>query len=73
MDNAVALASIALAGTMATGFFALINKLTKTMDRVAEATERTAKEAKERNGHLAKLVVQTAESIRNDLAVREQK
>ena len=65
MDNAVALSAIALAGTITAGFFAMVNKLNKThdklakaMERVAKATEKTAKEAKERNGQLGELVLQ---------------
>ena len=65
MDNAVALSAIALAGTICAGFFAMVNKLNKThdklakaMERVAKATEKTAKEAKERNGQLGELVLQ---------------
>lgn len=55
MDNAVALAAITLAGTIATGFFALLAKLSRSMDRLTDSNVRIADEAKERNGHLAKL------------------
>lgn len=54
MDNAVAIAAIALTGTIATGFFALINKQNKTheklvmaMDRVAESGDLQAKVTKD--------------------------
>ena len=65
MDNAVALAAITLAGTITAGFFKLLNKLTKSIDNlvasnkeIARATKKGADEAKERNGHLAELIIQ---------------
>jgi len=78
MDNAVALAALALTGTIATGFFAVINKqnkihekvadsmnrVAKSNDKIAEATRQGNKEAKERNGHLAELVIQQGENIK---------
>lgn len=78
MDNAVALAALTLAGTLAAGFFKLLNKLTHSIDEntksnrkiaeklelVAKATTKGNQEAKSRNGHLAELVIQQGESIR---------
>ncbi len=78
MDNAVALAALALTGTLAAGFFKLLNKLSKSIDEntksnkqiasktemVAKATTTGNKEAKQRNGHLAELVIQQGESIK---------
>lgn len=74
-DSSVLLGLIALTGTIATGFFALINKqiatyekVAKSMDAVADSnrdiakeTRRGNQEAKDRNGHLAELVIQNAE------------
>lgn len=71
----VALAALALTGTIATGFFALIRqqnkvheKVASSMDKVAQSNEKIAEatikgsqEAKERNGHLAELVLQQGE------------
>jgi methyl-accepting chemotaxis protein len=71
-NNNVAIAALALTGTLATGFFALIAKQTKTHENlaksidkmasaskeVAKATTRSAKEAEQRNGHLGELVSQ---------------
>lgn len=63
-NNAVALAAIALAASMVTGFLALIRGALKDLVR---ANERIADEAKARNGqtaegllHLAELVTATA-------------
>lgn len=74
MDNTVALAALTLAGTIAGGFFTLVNKQNKTheklattMDRVALATEKSADEAKERNGHLAELIIETAKNTKEEM------
>ena len=87
-ENAVALAALGLTGTLAGGFFLLLReqnrthaKLSKSMDKMAESNEKIARateqgnrEAKERNGHLAELTLQsrdqTLEAIMN---VQEQK
>ena len=65
-SNSVAIAAITLAGTIAAGFFTLINKQNKThtkiadgLNRLAKAHEKGNKEAEQRNGHLADLVVKT--------------
>lgn len=59
VDNAVALAAIGLAGTIAAGMFSLLKSNTKAQNGTTQALERlvaeTAKgnrEAKQRNGHL---------------------
>jgi len=39
-------------------FASALTALTKSSERVAEATERAASEAKERNGHLAELAIE---------------
>jgi Flp pilus assembly protein TadB len=38
-------------------------RLTQALDRVALASERAADEAKDRNGHLAELIIQAQENI----------
>lgn len=84
-DNSVAIAAIALTGTIATGFFALIRqqnkvheKVATSMDNVANSNRAIAKEAglsrkvqekgfneaKERNGHLAELIIQQGEQTK---------
>lgn len=77
MDNVVAVAALTLAGTIATGFFAIINqqnkthaKLSQSMDKVAASNQAIAKEtrrgneeAKQRNGHLAELTIQSGEQM----------
>jgi gas vesicle protein len=40
-------------------------KLSKALERVARASERAADEAKDRNGHLAELIIQAQENIIN--------
>lgn len=76
-DNSVALAAIALAGTLAAGFFKLLNKLSKSMDRntrahevvaktnkeIAKAVNKQSAESAERNGHLAELIIESKEQI----------
>lgn len=84
MDNAaVSLAALALASTVVAGLFKLLNSLTRSLDantksnkeiarkteRVAEATEKGNKEAKERNGHLAELVLQATQQNSDNLKV----
>lgn len=66
MDSTVALAALALATTVVAGMFKLLSKLSQSIDantksnkKIAEATERGSREAKQRNGHLAELVVQS--------------
>ena len=68
--EAVALAAIALAGTMVAGLFKLLNSLTKTMEKVASsskdvaiATRKSASEAKARNGHLGDQNIKLAELL----------
>lgn len=84
-SNSVALAALTLSGTIAAGFFTLVNKQNRTHEKIATALDKVAasniiiaektekvaqatvqgnKEAKERNGHLAELVIQT-----NDKAI----
>jgi hypothetical protein len=46
-------------------------RLTKALERVAVASERAADEAKDRNGHLAELIIQAQENILNQ-SVQEQ-
>lgn len=71
-SNAVALAAIALAGTITTGFFALLSKLSKSLDGVTESNKRIADEAKQRNGHLADLIIKTADKPVNVQTVETQ-
>lgn len=70
MDSAVALAAIGLASTTIVGLFKLLNKLSKSLDaltksneKIAKATEKGSQEAKQRNGHLAELVVKSTETL----------
>lgn len=65
----VALAAIGLAGSICAGFFALVKMQDKTHQKIAvglndlaEATTQGNKEAKERNGHLAELVIETSKN-----------
>lgn len=71
MNDAVALAAIALASTTIVGLFKLLNKLSRSMDAntrsnrdIAKATNKGSREAKERNGHLAELIVQSTENTK---------
>lgn len=77
----VALAAIGLAGTIAGGFFTLVAKQNKTHEKIALALDRNTAsnnaiaeeakqgnaEAKERNGHLAELVIETSKDIKSSL------
>lgn len=87
MDNAVALAALTLAGTIAAGFFTLVNKQNRTHEKLATAMDKVAKsnqdiakeakkgnvEAKERNGHLAELTIQSSEQMLKAIqTIREQ-
>lgn len=70
-DNSVAIAAIGLAGTIATGMIALMAKLvqsinagTRAHEKVAKAITQGNKEAKERNGHLAELVIQQGDATK---------
>lgn len=76
MDNTVALAALTLAGTIAGGFFTLINKQNKTHEKIASAMDDVARsnkliaketkqgnlEAKQRNGHLAELTIESKQA-----------
>lgn len=44
------------------------NELTKAFNRVAEATETAAREAKERNGHLAELTIESKKATLDAIA-----
>lgn len=77
-NNGVAIAAIALTGTVATGFFALIrqqnkvhdhlansmDKVAKSNDKIARATEVGNQQSEKRNGHLGELIVQQGEQMR---------
>lgn len=63
------LAAIALAGTICTGFFALLRGALKDLTK---SNERIADEAKQRNGHLADLIVKTANAPVNVQTVETQ-
>lgn len=71
MDNTVALAAIGLASSLAVGFFKLLSKLTKSLDKVAKSNLEIARESRrgndqseKRNGHLGELVVQNGEQMK---------
>jgi hypothetical protein len=79
----VSLAAIALAGTICTGFFAMVNKQVKIhgkiatgLDRLAAAHEKGNRESAERNGHLGELVTEhskfTKKSIEQLMAAVKQ-
>jgi len=77
MSDQAFLALVGLFGTITAGLFKLINDqnklhgkiaegltgLTKASERGAKATERAAREAAERNGHLAEISVQQGDRI----------
>lgn len=81
MDNTVALAAIGLAGSITAGFFRLTNKQIKTHEKIAKGLSDLAdetkglklearkgnKEAKQRNGHLAEIVIQQGEITRDNM------
>lgn len=64
-NNTVALAAIALAGTITTGFFALLSKLSRSIDKMTLSNDKIADEAKKRNGHLEDLVITTAKATQS--------
>lgn len=73
-NSSVALAAIGLAGSICAGFFAMVSKQNKihaqigsALDNLAKATRQGNKEAKERNGHLAELVIETSKGIAEHL------
>lgn len=64
----VNLALVAIVGTVITGLFKLLNDNTKALyklvhssEKVAEATQRAAREAKQRNGHLGDQTIKIGE------------
>lgn len=68
MDNAVALASIGLVGTLLAvvvkPLFTLLRENTKATNALVEETKKGNREAKQRNGHLAELVIQQGEQTK---------
>jgi len=69
-DNTTTLAFIGVIGTVITALFKLLNDNTKALNRlvtssekVALATQKAAKEAKERNGHLGEQSIKLAEAL----------
>jgi len=80
-ETPIALALIALIGTLAGGFFKLLNDTNKglnklaesgdkqanQMGKVAQATVRAANEAEKRNGHLVEITVQQADRVLHHL------
>lgn len=74
----VALAAIALSGTICAGFFALVNKqntlmnkqtkvhgeIANGLDRLAKAHEKGNKESAERNGHLGEQNIEIAKLVK---------
>ena len=69
-ENATSLALVAIVGTVITALFKLLNANTKALgklvdssEKVAKATTTSAKEAKQRNGHLAELVVDSKKQV----------
>ncbi len=77
MENTVALAAIALAGTICAGFFKLVSKqntlmnkqtivhgeIASGLDRLAAAHEKGNRESEERNGHLGEQNIQIAQMV----------
>lgn len=75
----IATAAFTLIGTICGGFFALVNRQDKThkkiavaLDNVAKSNRRIADEAKQRNGHLADLIIKTADKPVNVQTVETQ-
>jgi hypothetical protein len=71
-SDASVLALIAIVGTVITALFKLLNDNTKALGqlvdsnaKIAQATERGAREAKERNGHLGEQSIQIATLVRD--------
>lgn len=69
-DGGVTLALIAIVGTVITALFKLLNDNTKALTKVAhssqlvaQATNKSAKEAKDRNGHLGEQNLQIAKLV----------
>ena len=78
-DSAVALALIAILGTVVTALFKLLNANTKaTADNtlalkdIATETAKGAREAKQRNGHLAELTIQSKTETLSAIAFIKQ-
>lgn len=85
-ETSVSLALVAIVGTVITALFKLLNDNTKALNkivdasnRVGEATEKAADEAKERNGHLgeqslkiAKLVTQGNHLTKEGVSVSKE-
>lgn len=80
-DSQVAIAALAVLGTISTGFFAQARQQNKTQEKIAKGLDRLAKvhekgnrEAELRNGHLAELVVASKKQLLSAVqTVREQK
>ena len=73
------LALIAIVGTVITALFKLLNDNTKALtkvahssDLVAKATTKSAKEAKDRNGHLGEQNVQIAQIAKQTLEATQK-
>ncbi len=69
-DSSVNLALVAIVGSVITALFKLLNDNTKALkkvatssDKVAQATTKAAKEAKQRNGHLGEQSIKIVELI----------
>ena len=69
-ESTTSLALIGIIGTVITALFKLLNDNTKALNRlvtssekVAQATLKAAKEAKDRNGHLADQSIHIAEAL----------
>lgn len=71
MESAAVLALIAIVGSVITAQFKVINSGAKATEKQAKATEdlvketrKGNKEAKDRNGHLGELIIQSMESTK---------
>ena len=77
-ESATTLALIAIVGTVITALFKLLNdnskalvKVAESSEKVAQATTKAAKEAKDRNGHLgeqSKMIAQLITEQKTDVA-----
>jgi hypothetical protein len=63
VDTAVFLALLTFCGAIVAGFFKLMDKLSTALDANTASNQRIADEAKERNGHLAEITVQSRDQI----------
>lgn len=76
MENAVALAAIGLVGTILAvvvkPLFTLLRENTKATNALVNETKKGNSEAKQRNGHLAELVIDSKKATIDAITISEQ-